>query len=101
MNIIGTTEALQALNKRLQRPITRQALSQSILPELLRAGYAQRLGRSVIIDAEAWSAWWINYIAFRERKITAGDWLSNRPYSGKEAEDFRDGMYTVKVEGEE
>lgn len=100
MNIIGTTEALEALNKRLQRPITRQLFNQSIAPELLSAGYAQQIGRSVIIDAEAWS-WWIDYIAFRERKITAGDWLSNRPYSAEEAEDFRDGMYTVKVEDEE
>ncbi len=93
MNIIGTVEALEALNKRLQKPISRQLFSQSIQPELLRTGYAKQIGSVVVIDAEAWDGWWIGYIAFRERKITAGEWTKVHPYSAAEAEDYRDGVF--------
>ena len=93
MNVIGTTEALEALNKRLQKPISRQLFSQSIQPELLRTGYAKQIGSVTVIDAEAWRGWWIGYIAFRERKITAGEWTKVHPYSAAEAEDYRDGVF--------
>ena len=93
MNVIGTTEALEALNKRLQKPISRQLFSQSIQPELLRTGYAKQIGSVTVIDAEAWAGWWIGYIAFRERKITAGEWTKVHPYSAAEAEDYRDGVF--------
>lgn len=32
-------------------------------------------------------------IEMRERKIAAGEWLSNRPYSAAEAEEYRDGVF--------
>ena len=93
MNIIGTTEALEALNKRLRKPLSRQLFNQSIAPELLRTGYARQIGQVVVIDAEAWAGWWVGYIAFRERKITAGEWTKVHPYSAAEAEDYRDGVF--------
>jgi hypothetical protein len=93
MNVIGTTEAMEALNKRLQKPISRQLFAQSIAPVLLASGYAKQIGGVTVIDGEAWRGWWIGYIAFRERKITAGDWQSVRPYSAEDAEDWRDGQY--------
>lgn len=46
-----------------------------------------------MIDGEAWRGWWIGYIEFREKKIAAGEWLSNRPYSASEAEEYRDGVF--------
>lgn len=93
MNIIGSTEALEALNKRLQYPVSRQLFTQSIAPVLLASGYAKQIGGVTVIDGEAWSGWWIGYIAFRERKITAGEWQSIRPYSAEDAEKWRDDGY--------
>jgi hypothetical protein len=93
MNVIGTVEALEALNKRLQKPISRQLFAQSIAPVLLATGYAKQIGGVTVIDGEAWAGWWIGYIAFRERKITAGDWTKVHPYSAAEAEDYRDGVW--------
>jgi hypothetical protein len=93
MNVIGSVEALEALNKRLQKPISRQLFSQSIQPELIRTGYAELVAGTTVIDGEAWQGWWVGYISFRERKIAAGDWLSNRPYSAAEAEEWRDGRF--------
>lgn len=54
-----------------------------------------------MIDGEAWYGWWIGYIAFRERKIAAGEWLSNRPYSAAEAEDYRDGAWESQSPSED
>lgn len=99
MNVIGTTEALEALNKRLRKPISRQLFNQSIAPELLRTGYAKQIATVTIIDGEAWAGWWIGYISFRERQIASGDWLSNRPYSAFDAEDYRDGVFDDELEG--
>jgi beta-lactamase class D len=93
MNILSTAEALEALNKRLQRPMSRALFHQSVVPALLSSGYAKSLGTATAIDGEAWSGWWVGYIALREQKIAAGEWLSNRPYSAEDAEDFRDGHY--------
>ena len=93
MNVIGTVEALEALNKRLHKPVSRQLFSQSIQPELLRTGYAKQVGGTTVIDGEAWHGWWIGYIEMRERKIAAGEWLSNRPYSAAEAKEYRDGVF--------
>lgn len=93
MNILGTTEALEALNKRLQKPITRQLFSQSILPELFRTGYAKHIGNVVVIDGEAWKGWWIGYIAMREYKIASGKWRQTHQYSADEAEAYRDGEF--------
>ena len=93
MNVIGSVEALEALNKRLQKPISRQLFSQSIQPELLRTGYATQVGGTTVIDGEAWAGWWIGYIEMREKKIAAGEWLANRPYSAEEAEGYRDGVF--------
>jgi len=93
MNVIGSVEALEALNKRLRKPISRQLFNQSIAPELLRTGYAKLVAGTTVIDGEAWQGWWIGYIEFRERKIAAGEWLSNRPYSAFDAEDYRDGVF--------
>lgn len=93
MNILSTTEALQLLNQRLQRPISRQLFSQSIVPELLRTGYARKLDRDIAIDGEAWRGWWIGYIALREQRIDAGEWTKSRAYSADEAEMYRDGIY--------
>ena len=94
MNVLSTTEALELLNERLQRPLTRQLFWYSILPVLLESGYARRISaKAVAIDGEAWRGWWCGYIAFRERKIDAGKWPSSRPYSAVEAECWRDGVY--------
>lgn len=93
MNVTGTVEALEALNQRLQKPISRQLFSQSIQPELLRTGYAKLIAGTTVIDGEAWRGWWIGYIEMREKKIDAGEWLSNRPYSASEAEEYRDGVF--------
>ena len=94
MNVLSTTEALELLNERLQRPLTRQLFWYSILPVLLETGYARRISaKAVAIDGEAWRGWWCGYIAFRERKIDAGKWSSSRPYSAVEAERWRDGVY--------
>lgn len=93
MNILSTTEALQLLNERLQRPIGKALFHQSILPELLRTGYAKSLGTATAIDGEAWAGWWVGYIALREHKIASGEWLSNRPYLAEDAESYRDGIF--------
>lgn len=57
MNVTGTVEALEALNQRLQKPISRQLFSQSIQPELLRTGYAKLIAGTTVIDGEAWRGW--------------------------------------------
>lgn len=93
MNVIGTVEALELLNQRLQKPISKQLFHQSITPELVRTGYAKQIGTVTVIDGEAWRGWWVGYIAFRERKIAAGDWHQHRPYSALDAEEWRDGVY--------
>lgn len=80
MDVIGSKEAIAELNRRLQRPISRQLFSQSIAPVLIEAGVAQMAGRSLVIDALAWQDW-IEYIVERERKISAGEWSIVRPYS--------------------
>lgn len=98
MNIIGAVEALESLNKRLQKPVSRQLFSQSIAPVLLASGYAKLVGGVTVIDGEAWAGWWIGYIAFRERKITEGEWGASRPYSAAESEDFRDGVYDEEAQ---
>ena len=93
LNVLSTTEALELLNEQLQRPLTRQLFWYSILPVLLKTGYARRISaKAVAIDGEAWR-WWVGYIAYRERKIDAGKWSSSRPYSAVEAECWRDGVY--------
>jgi beta-lactamase class D len=93
MNILSTAEALEALNKRLQRPIGKNLFHQSILPVLLTSGYAKSLGTATAIDGEAWRGWWVGYIALREQRIAAGEWASNRPYSAEDAEMYRDGIF--------
>lgn len=93
MNILSTTEALESLNKRLQKPITRQLFAQSLAPILVKSGYARKVGRDLAIDGDAWSGWWIGYLALRERRIADGTWTAKRPYSAAEAEDFRGGSY--------
>lgn len=93
MNILSTAEALESLNKRLQKPITRQLFAQSIAPVMIEAGYARKIGRDLAIDGDAWSGWWVGYLALRERKIADGTWTAKRAYSASEAEDYRDGVY--------
>lgn len=80
MQILSTAAALEALNQRLQRPISRQAFTQSVAPELVRSGAAVLIGHTYVIDAEAWTEW-LEYIVERERRIESGAWVSNRPYS--------------------
>ncbi|MBK8772615.1 MAG: hypothetical protein IPM06_19620 [Rhizobiales bacterium] len=77
MNILSTAEALESLNKRLQKPITRQLFAQSIAPVLVATGYARKIGRDLAIDGDAWSGWWVGYLALRERKIADGTWTAS------------------------
>lgn len=90
VNIIGVVEALEELNQRLQRPISRQAFTQSVLPELVRSGVAVLIGHAYAIDAEAWGQW-CDYIVERERRIISGEWASNRPYSAAEMQALKGG----------
>lgn len=85
MNILTTAQTLQAINARLQRPITRQAFHQSVVPLLIERGDAEKLGAVIVVDGAAvpnWSA----YMAWREAQIDAGALPSWHPYSIEEME---------------
>lgn len=80
MNILTTAEALEIINRDLQRPITRQLFHQSILPLMLERGDARRLGRDTAVDGTEIICW-AHYVAWRQRKIDAGELSSKHPYT--------------------
>lgn len=86
MNIITTAQALEAINKRLRRPITRQAFHRSIVPLMIERQDAQAMGNMIIIDGE-WLPAWASYIADRQRRIDAGELPAKSPYSIADMED--------------
>lgn len=85
MNILSTAETLQAINARLQRPITRQAFAQSIAPLMLARGGARKLGGAIAFDGAAVAAW-ASYCEWREAQIAAGELPAKHAYSAQEME---------------
>lgn len=80
MPLINASHTFDLINRRLQKPISRAAFYQSVLPVMIEAGDATRLAKDTILDqaaAERWAA----YMQAREAKILAGEWSSKRPYS--------------------
>lgn len=86
MNILSTQEALQTINSRLQRPITRQLFAQSIIPLMLARGDCRKLGGEHAFDGD-WIGSWASYIAWREAQIAAGLLPVKHPYSVEEMEE--------------
>lgn len=92
MNILSTQEALQAINTRLQRPISRQLFAQSIIPLMLARGDARKLGGAIAFDGDAvWA--WAAYIAWREAQIAAGALPAKHAYNVAEMEDHFNGLH--------
>lgn len=91
MNILTTAQALEAINRRLQRPITRQLFHQSIIPLMLERGDAQKVGASIIVNGQ-WVGAWAEYIAWRETQIAAGKLPPKHPYSIDEMEELHHGI---------
>ena len=91
MNILSTREALDLINQRLQRPISKQAFHQSIVPLMIRRGDARKLSVDTAIDGE-WLHAWAAYIAWREQQIDAGLLPSKHTYSIQEMEDLYHGF---------
>lgn len=85
MNVLTTAQALQAINARLQRPITRQAFWQSVVPLLIERGDAKKLGAVIVVDGAAVASW-SAYMAWREAQIDAGALPSWHRYSIDEME---------------
>ncbi len=85
MNILSTSETLQAINSRLQRPLTRQLFAQSIIPLMLRRGDCRKLSTAIAFDGGA-VRMWASYIAWREQAIAAGKLPPKHPYSIVEME---------------
>lgn len=88
MNILTTAEALQAINGRLQRPISKSLFFQSILPLMLKRGDARRVGAAVVIVDGAWIHTWANYIAWRQQQIAERRLPPKHPYSIQEMEEL-------------
>jgi len=62
MNILSTQEALQIINARLKRPISKQLFRQSILPLMLARDDARKLNVDTAIDGAWLPAWAAYYI---------------------------------------
>lgn len=86
MNLFTTTQALQVINASLQRPISRQAFHQSVVPLLIQRGDAQHLNLVVVVDGDAVPRW-AAYMAWREKQIDSGALSTAHPYSIEEMED--------------
>lgn len=92
MNILTTAEALEAINRRLQRPISRTLFHQSILPLLIERGDARNLGKVTAVGGE-WIHAWAAYIAWREAQVISGALPPKYPYNISDMEDHFHGTH--------
>lgn len=98
MNIFTTAEALEAINRRLQRPISRSLFHQSIIPLMLERGDARSLGPVIAVDGD-WLHAWAEYVAWREAQIDSGKLPPKHPYSILEMEELYHGIIDPDAAG--
>lgn len=91
MNILTTADALEAINRRLQRPISRSLFFQSVLPLMIARGDACNLGSVIAVDGD-WLHAWAEYIAWRQTQIDSGKLPPKHPYSILEMEELYHGI---------
>lgn len=85
MDLLDTAAALALINAALQDPIHRSLFHSRIRPLMLARGDAQAFERSTVYDRRAVEQW-ARYMAERERRILAGKWTKNHPYSIEDME---------------
>lgn len=73
-------EARRQLEARLEKPISRQLLYQSVKPVMVDAGDLRQYPRYSTFRRSALERW-AYYMNSRQRKIDSGEWQSKRPYS--------------------